>query len=926
MIQVSRADILRLLFNQQEIADCVELFGYELKPSKKVEFKVPETHSEKVVESEETLPIKISSSDIDFDYFVLEREEKLLTKQENIKEEVAWVYEPEKEQIPKALLGKEYPKKSRPLFNWQSLRGRLQERLATDQKRNQIDVKLVVNKIAKVETLRTLPKRTKKRQASNLHLIRDHTDERLRPVFRDFIALAQKLISFFGEHYLKEKTLRHQDNLLALLRTHREKHALSYLQGARAVIVLSDLGLYLPNDSVLNQWLAFAQIARAYSCHPIAILPVPAHYLDARVTTAFECICMESGDFITTKNEPDLKKRQENIVNDREKAKDTLLSALASSPRIDPHLLRATRDLFPEECNVATEILAWQHPDVHSNPSFVCLRPERPNTHLVYLKRLKDLDLAKQIAIRQNFVDYHGLFYKEKLILELSLLDSVCGFKDELSEYCILEHKNIARRLKKNPDVTRRNFVHLQVVQRYTLEQQLKNSPDKVKNNYTSVMVALLKQHTKANDVSLEPWVDKDIFSYLQEPEDITANSLSLLQFPDHLSLVTKQDSLPEAHNNLLPQGNPITTFFSQTRRVFITSKYENSVPKEQFVDLNSDLSLKFELTNLEQLDMQFIESEQSVFLHVTRQLKSTWASAIASKKKILQTAKTQKGNYYFQPEEKTVQEDIVTELESYWYPTTQKLLKPNWADAIGNDAYGLYTDLVVKNTKQRFRWIEPGEFWMGSPENEKDHQEDEARHRVRVSKGFWLAETTCTQALWQAVMENNPSNFKGNDLPVEKVSWNDTKDFMRKLNGLTEGLNLRLPTEAEWEYACRVGTETPFAYGKEADAKLMNISGNKTVPVKGLYQNDWGLFQMHGNVLEWCEDWYKKKYDMSNSDEPIIDPRGPNTGTLRVLRGGSWNDFARYCRSAYRSRRAPADRYGNYGFRLVSGHQEKTE
>ncbi len=245
----------------------------------------------------------------------------------------------------------------------------------------------------------------------------------------------------------------------------------------------------------------------------------------------------------------------------------------------------------------------------------------------------------------------------------------------------------------------------------------------------------------------------------------------------------------------------------------------------------------------------------------------------------------------------------------------------------MGKDTYGLYTDLVVKSIRQRFRWIEPGEFWIGSPEYEEGRDDTEILHKVHLSQGFWLADTACTQALWQAVMGNNPSGFRGDNLPVEKVSWNDTKDFIRKLNSLVKGLELRLPTEAEWECACRSGSKTPFVYGEEGNPTLMNYCSSKldeTVPVGDLFQNAWGLFQMHGNVWEWCEDWYGE-YEVFNSGEAVIDPCGPNKGIFRVLRGGSWDEHARLCRSAYRGQRLLPNLYGNdIGFRLASGCEGK--
>ena len=267
-----------------------------------------------------------------------------------------------------------------------------------------------------------------------------------------------------------------------------------------------------------------------------------------------------------------------------------------------------------------------------------------------------------------------------------------------------------------------------------------------------------------------------------------------------------------------------------------------------------------------------------------------------------------------------------------------QKIRPPFWASYWGEDEHGAWISLVYKDIECSFRWIHPGEFWMGSPKNEKERLESETRHRVRISKGFWMAETACTQALWQAVMGNNPSDFKGNGLPVDSISWEDAQGFVEAINKLGEGrvLDFRLPTEAEWEYCCKAGTETPFSFGQTIDSEQVNFNGNnpygnskkseyrkKTVAVRSLPCNDWGLYEMHGNLWEWCEDWYGE-YEIGN--ELIVDPHGSNTGADRVLRGGSWNLDAWGCRSAYRNGDVPAYRNWFYGFRLVSGHQVKTE
>jgi formylglycine-generating enzyme required for sulfatase activity len=255
---------------------------------------------------------------------------------------------------------------------------------------------------------------------------------------------------------------------------------------------------------------------------------------------------------------------------------------------------------------------------------------------------------------------------------------------------------------------------------------------------------------------------------------------------------------------------------------------------------------------------------------------------------------------------------------------------QPGWADAIGVDQYGIYADFSIKQVVQRMRLILPGEFMMGSPANEPERYQEHL-HEVILTRGFWLADTACTQALWQAIMGGNPSRFKGPQRPVEKVNWDNCQEFIKKINALKPGLDLRLPTEAEWEYACRAGTQTPFWFGDNITPEQVNYHGNypyaggkkgkyreETVEVKSLPYNSWGLYQMHGNVWEWCSDWYG-----NYQTESVIDPVGPSNGTVRVLRGGCWFFGGRVCRSAYRYGLDTAYRNSDSGLRLARGQKE---
>lgn len=212
---------------------------------------------------------------------------------------------------------------------------------------------------------------------------------------------------------------------------------------------------------------------------------------------------------------------------------------------------------------------------------------------------------------------------------------------------------------------------------------------------------------------------------------------------------------------------------------------------------------------------------------------------------------------------------------------------------------------------------VEGGRFQMGASEKDTDaYSYEKPQHWVNLSD-YYMGETVVTQALWKAVMGTNPSWFKGDNNPVEKVSWNDCLEFIKKLNEKT-GQTFRLPTEAEWEYAARGGNKSKgYKYAGSSHAEdvawFEDNSGVKTHPVKGKKPNELGLFDMCGNVFEWCLDGFG---NYSNSEQ--TNPNGALSGSNRVFRGGGWNCSARLCRVSYRDSRAPAKAYDNLGFRLA--------
>ncbi len=257
--------------------------------------------------------------------------------------------------------------------------------------------------------------------------------------------------------------------------------------------------------------------------------------------------------------------------------------------------------------------------------------------------------------------------------------------------------------------------------------------------------------------------------------------------------------------------------------------------------------------------------------------------------------------------------------------------------------------DIATNSIGMKLAYIPPGKFQMGSPQGEKERESvakgSELQHEVELTKGFYLGVYAVTQEEYETVMGKNPSWFcadsDGKDkvagintsrFPVESVNWEEAMEFCRKLSA-KEGKAYRLPSEAEWEYACRAGTTTPFHYGETITTDQVNYDGNypygngakevhreRTMKGGSLAPNAWGLFDMHGNVWQWCEDWYDKDY---YNNSPRANPLNTKEGSARVLRGGCWNSFARDCRSAIRDRSEPSYRGSFVGFRVARSSVE---
>ncbi|MFQ5853245.1 MAG: formylglycine-generating enzyme family protein [Candidatus Binatia bacterium] len=247
----------------------------------------------------------------------------------------------------------------------------------------------------------------------------------------------------------------------------------------------------------------------------------------------------------------------------------------------------------------------------------------------------------------------------------------------------------------------------------------------------------------------------------------------------------------------------------------------------------------------------------------------------------------------------------LLPALVAAWVPSFQRIEK-TWPRTLTN------------SIGMPFVLIPAGEFMMGLTGHDADTDEQPV-HKVIISRRFYLGKYEVTQRQWTTVMGDNPSRFAGDaNRPVEQASWEDVQEFIRRLNAREGGTKYRLPTEAEWEYAARAGSTTIYSFGNDQRwlgeyAWYADNSDGQTHPVGQLKPNNWGLYDLHGNVWEWVQDWYG-----DYSTGTITDPPGPVSGSAKVVRGGSWAYHARFCRSAYRYGLAPDYRFDSTGFRLL--------
>ena len=756
--------------------------------------------------------------------------------------------------------------------------GQLRQLLKQSYDTQEPDIAKLIKQIAKGETLRAMPFTQSRRRISKIWVLADNA-KHLNTAQNDYQQLYQGLIKLWGKEKIQWQSMVDQPlgKVRCYINNHYTERPWKIPAADTAIIILSDCGT-LSEKQTRQLWQSLFKQLDRQKCLSIVLAPADVQDLQ---TVCFNSINAFSWDRCLLKTRGSYRPEASATVLNTNVEVAEILTHLAFSYRIESGLLRAIRLQLGH--GVSTEARCRLHPDVIDDGQFLYIRQHALDTYRNKFKRLTETQQNTAIAWVRYF---HAQLPRSILDQELLNAQQLCDHSITGAEQSLHYLQRLSKTFNQQPEKhLLRCWSH-----DYLQEQAAGKSLGAV--FFATFYQKEIAQH-KLHTLSLPRNVElDDLEPFINLQQQSTRYRIQQLNGSLYLQTTAAESEsgftllTTEFTRNAIKQGNRLVSVVSGQQLMLDDN------------DLQACISLD---TGTEQLTLG-------------RLLKPDWAGNMGRDKQ---------GLFIEYEQGKKI----------------RRLYYPLFGGDIQKDNYGIYIDLIIKNIGQRFRYIPPGRFLMGSPENEPEREPSwagkETQHQVTLTEGFWLADTAVTQALYQAVMGENPSRFN-DDLnnPVEMVSWDDAQQFIKKLNKKIPALQARLPSEAQWEYACRTGTTAPFTFGDTITPEQVNYDGEypyakgekglvrrQTVPVKTLSANPWGLYEMHGNVWEWCADWYQD--DLGKN--PVTDPVGAEEGAGRVVRGGSWDDGGRDVRSAVRSRSRPDYRNDFIGLRLSLGLELQT-
>ena len=788
-----------------------------------------------------------------------------------------------------------------------------------EKRTGKLDVRRLVDDSARLEVLRELPLQRQQRYHDRIQLLVDCRAE-LMPFRADFDLIVRELTRWRGRESVAPMYL---DSLPTVVpfNVHAAKGEVTEFKlphPGQTLYLLTDAGTLSPVKTTRSAWQSFTALLLNNGVRVKVLSPLPG--APALMKSGYE----NFGGLVANVSV--------------QVATESLLTLIAPLLNVTPALLRDIRqECLATKADTRAEYTVWNNPVVVRDGLACSLNQRNTEALQNYRQRFRMLARSdKNLMKRYRAV----LAHHRRGLNPLIELEELVGID-------LLEHGEItSERLHERLETLARSLFRVRDTdQLQDLKAFIGRSGARLPSlAWNDERLALAWACANLDALESPPaGLNQAAIEFLQEPV-AAVNEYVLCQRGDELVLRVTPSGADSPIATIRAGRLPVsvvenTALGYQTRRLDLQSHLQFAAPF--FFDGTGPK----ELNSASQASGLTVESDIEK-LTMAQVVRPSWATAIYRNKQ---------GLYVESASGAGVE----------W---------PDWADDFGLDEYGIWAEFTVGGVIQRMRWIEPGHFIMGSPTTEEGSVHSpaflrgdqgvlkrlvssgirggkgsrvfealkeavnenyalncvEQEHEVELTVGYWLADTACTQALWSAVMKSNPSEFEGDQRPVENISYIDVQGFLRGLSdyGLDD---FDLPTEAQWEYACRAGTGTPFYFGSNVSTEQANYNGNypyaggvtgenreSTIEVKGLPASHIGLYQMHGNVWEWCRDWLGPYRDTSE-----VDPVGAEAGDGRVVRGGGWVNGAEFLRSGRRGGNTPDFRSYRLGFRLVRGQRQ---
>jgi formylglycine-generating enzyme required for sulfatase activity len=809
-----------------------------------------------------------------------------------------------------------------PLVPWARLWPFLQRELGKDVPGSKPDMPKLVRGVSQGELIWRIPKQSRFTWSPDICLLIDINEGNF-PYRQDFLRLQQKLSQWCGANGLDVQFI-HDEPGGHITRGRWGKHqAWRFPPAATPLLILSDMGMHTKSRRSLYAWLAFGQLLSQRGIRPTVLMPVAHRDVDESLLPFFNCIVWDGSSNL----------RPEQVDQDKQPVMtqvETLLALLFPALRVELGLLRRIRRLLPAtRYDVSHEAAVWHHSAVNVvGDEWGWQASSRGQYLKEFTEQFQQLSPDSQQALVEQLGRYHAQLPDE---LYFEAMDELIRLKLPVPEAVkTATHDFMSTLVKTYAEPPEHQGLDLWV-KRYLARH---DHPDmRGVSEHQSALLAFERERTHKGDTASIEWPEgiptEQIYPFINRQQERQAYLLR--QTGVELELIPEQLATTQAEG----WGISVTLLKLALGDTRIFHRYTDADGNPKQVSLNLEKGkharIPFPPGSNHQLQVG-AETFQLEILSATdkpdwvayrgMENETTWVETHDNSGK--------QHRWYWHPPEVSQDQAETVSYPGFWYalPPSTVTLKPDWAEDAGRDQYGLYADANIAGVTQRFRWIQPGSFLMGSPPEEEGRYDDETQHKVILTQGYWLADTACTQALWQAVTGTKPSNFKGANNPVETISWNDITPFLQQLNHQQPELALRLPTEAEWENACRAGTTTAFHFEGKVSLDKVNYRGTwddyskygkgaleRTAEVKSYPPNQWGLYEMHGNIYEWCQDWHDQY-----PEQQVTDPQGAVSGARHMLRGGSWFNFGGRCRSASRGFNVPTFRDGSLGFRLALG------